>query len=156
VILTRKEELLVEAVRALPPEAAEKVMSWARGLADLAKGKPVESSDAWAGEDLPDARAASMRNFEEREAGQGVEVRLAGDRSSMESPGGVPKLSACGSSPVGADLAAPPAQLAARALSVPPRRSCRGRNHASRNPERIRKRKSRRGGHECPRQPLQG
>jgi TolB-like protein len=30
VILTRKEELLVEAVRALPPEAAEKVMSWAK------------------------------------------------------------------------------------------------------------------------------
>lgn len=59
-ILTRKEELLVETVRALPPEAAEKVMSWASGLAEPAKGKPVEWSDAWTDEDLADATAASL------------------------------------------------------------------------------------------------
>jgi hypothetical protein len=70
VILTRQEELLVETVRTLPPEAADKVMSWAGGLADLAKGKRVEWSDTWIDEDLADARAASLRSFEQRETGR--------------------------------------------------------------------------------------
>lgn len=65
--LTEKEARLVQALRALPPDAADKVVAWATQLSDLAKSGAVEWSDTWTDEDLRDARAASLRNFEERE-----------------------------------------------------------------------------------------
>jgi hypothetical protein len=69
--LNEKEELLVRTLRALPPETAEKVMTWASQLSDLASGRPVEWSDTWTGQDLEDARAASLRNFDEQESALG-------------------------------------------------------------------------------------
>ena len=66
-VLTAKEESLVQSLRALPPEAADQVIAWTRQLAELAQGRPVEWSDSWSDEDLRDAQAASVRNFDERE-----------------------------------------------------------------------------------------
>ena len=68
--LTENEERLVQALRALPPEAAEKVITWATQMSDLANGKSVEWSDAWTEEDLEDVRRAPLGNFDEREAGR--------------------------------------------------------------------------------------
>ena len=67
--LTEKEELLVQALRALPPEAADKLITWATQLNDLAQGRRVEWSDTWTKEDLDDATSASLGNFDERESG---------------------------------------------------------------------------------------
>ena len=67
IVLTDKEEQLVQAVRTLPPDVAERMMTWAGRLAELAKGQPVDWSGSWSDEDLADATAASLRNFEERE-----------------------------------------------------------------------------------------
>ena len=69
-ILTENEERLVQAVRALPPEAAEKVIVWATQLRDLANGKSVDWSDTWTDDDLKDATKASLDNFNDRETGQ--------------------------------------------------------------------------------------
>ena len=66
-VLTAKEESLVRSLRTLPPEAADQVMDWTTQLAQLAQGRPVEWSDSWTAEDLRDAQAASVRNFDERE-----------------------------------------------------------------------------------------
>jgi hypothetical protein len=65
--LTEREERLVQALRALPPDAADKVVTWATQLSDLARSGAVEWSDTWTEEDLQDARAASLTNLEERE-----------------------------------------------------------------------------------------
>jgi hypothetical protein len=67
IVLTDKEEQLVQAVRSLPPDVAEQMMTWAARLADLANGQPVDWSESWSDEDLADATATSLRNFEERE-----------------------------------------------------------------------------------------
>jgi hypothetical protein len=67
IVLTDKEEQLVQAVRNLPPDVAEQMMTWAARLVDLANGQPVDWSDSWSDEDLADATTASLRNFEERE-----------------------------------------------------------------------------------------
>ena len=66
-VLTAQEESLIDVVRALPPDEAGKVLSWARQLSDLAGGRTVEWSDTWTDEDLADASAASLRRFEEQE-----------------------------------------------------------------------------------------
>jgi hypothetical protein len=68
--LTEREERLVQALRALPPDAADKVVTWATQLSDLARSGAVEWSDTWTDEDIRDARAASFANFEEREPEQ--------------------------------------------------------------------------------------
>jgi hypothetical protein len=69
--LTENEERLVQALRSLPPEAAEKVFIWATQLSELANGGTVDRSDTWTDEDLQDAGRASLSNFEEGEAGRG-------------------------------------------------------------------------------------
>lgn len=66
-VLSAQEESLIGAVRALPPEEVGKVLNWARQLADLAGGRPVEWSDSWTDEDLADATAAAMQRFEDCE-----------------------------------------------------------------------------------------
>lgn len=68
--LSENEEHLVQVLRALPPEAAEKVIVWATQLRDLANGKSVDWSDTWTREDLDDASKASLGNFDKREIGQ--------------------------------------------------------------------------------------
>jgi len=66
-VLSASEESLINVVRALPPEEARKVLSWAQQLADLGCERVVEWSDSWSEEDLTDARAASLRWFDEQE-----------------------------------------------------------------------------------------
>jgi hypothetical protein len=66
-LLTEREERLVQTIRALPEGAADQIMTWASRLADLSQGKPLEWSDSWTEEDLRDATASSLRRFEEVE-----------------------------------------------------------------------------------------
>jgi hypothetical protein len=67
ITLSENEERLVEALRALPPDAADQVMGWATRLRDLANGKSVDWSDTWTEEDLADVQRASFSRFDERE-----------------------------------------------------------------------------------------
>ena len=66
-VLSVQEEWLINVVRALPPEEAEKVLNWANQLAGLAQGREIEWSDTWTDEDLAEATAESVRRFEEQE-----------------------------------------------------------------------------------------
>ena len=66
-VLSAQEESLISVVRALPPEEAEKVLDWARQLANLAGGSAIEWSDAWTDEDLAEATAAAVQRFEDQE-----------------------------------------------------------------------------------------
>jgi hypothetical protein len=68
-VLNAKEEQLVETVRALPQATADQIIQWAARLSELAEGKPIDWSDSWSEEDLRDARAASLQNFEGLEPG---------------------------------------------------------------------------------------
>jgi hypothetical protein len=65
--LSENEERLVEALRALPPAAADQVITWTTRLRDLANGRSFDWSDTWTQEDLADAQRASISNFDERE-----------------------------------------------------------------------------------------
>ena len=65
--LTEKEESLVQSLRALPVETADQVIGWTSQLAQLANGRLVEWSDAWTRDDLLDASAVSLRNFEDQD-----------------------------------------------------------------------------------------
>jgi hypothetical protein len=67
ITLSENEERLVEALRALPPNAADQVITWTTRLRDLANGKNVDWSDTWTEEDLEDVRRASLSRFDERE-----------------------------------------------------------------------------------------
>jgi fido (protein-threonine AMPylation protein) len=68
ILLTEKEEQLVETIRVLPAGTTDQILLWASQLADLAAGQPIDWSDAWSDEDLRDATAASVRNLEESES----------------------------------------------------------------------------------------
>ena len=70
-VLSAQEESLVSVVRALPPDEAERVLDWARQLADLAGGRTVQWSDSWTDEDVADATAAAVRRFEDPEREEG-------------------------------------------------------------------------------------
>jgi hypothetical protein len=63
-LLSEKEERLVEAVRKLPPDAADSVVTWAERLAILAASGPIDWSDTWTEEDLADFQRASLANFD--------------------------------------------------------------------------------------------
>ena len=67
VVLSAKEESLINVVRMLPPGEAGKVLIWAQQLADLAGGRHVDWSDSWSDDDLRDATAASLERFEKQE-----------------------------------------------------------------------------------------
>ena len=67
-VLSAREESLISVVRSLPPDEAGKVLGWACQLADLASGPVLQWSDSWTEEDLADATAAVLRNFETQEA----------------------------------------------------------------------------------------
>lgn len=66
-LLSLEEEALVKVVRALPPQEAKKVLTWASQLADLSQGREIEWYDSWTDQDLADATAASVSRFEEQE-----------------------------------------------------------------------------------------
>lgn len=57
----------MEALRALPPDAVDQVITWTTRLRDLADGRSVNWADTWSDEDLADARRASLSSFDERE-----------------------------------------------------------------------------------------
>ena len=65
--LSENEARFVEALRALPPGAADRVVAWTVRLRDLAAGKDVDWSDTWTKEDLADARRASLSSFDQME-----------------------------------------------------------------------------------------
>jgi hypothetical protein len=65
--LSENEERFAEALRALPPAAADQVIAWTTMLRELADGRSVDWSDTWTEEDLADAQRASLSNFDERE-----------------------------------------------------------------------------------------
>jgi hypothetical protein len=67
ITLSESEERLVKALRALPPNAADQVITWTTRLRDLANGKNVAWSDTWTEEDLADVQRASLSRFDERE-----------------------------------------------------------------------------------------
>jgi hypothetical protein len=69
ITLSENEERLVEALRTLPPAAADSVITWATQLSDLVKGRTVDWSDTWTDEDLVDLQRASLANFDARESG---------------------------------------------------------------------------------------
>lgn len=60
--------LIIQVVRALSPEEAKKVLTWANQLADLARAREIEWSDTRTDEDVVEAAAASVRRFEEQES----------------------------------------------------------------------------------------
>ena len=66
-VLSAQDESLISVVRALPPAEAGKVLDWARQLADLAGGRPIQWSDSWNDEDLADATAAAVGRFDDQE-----------------------------------------------------------------------------------------
>jgi hypothetical protein len=66
-VLTAKEELLVNKLRTLPESAADSMLLWASQLAELAQGMPLQWSDEWTEEDMEESRARSLQIFEQRE-----------------------------------------------------------------------------------------
>ena len=62
---SENEERLVEALRALPPDAADQMITWATRLRELSAGRDVDWSDTWTDEDLADAQRASWSGFDE-------------------------------------------------------------------------------------------
>ena len=66
-VLTTQEKSLISVVRALPLDEAAKVLDWARHLADLGAGRPVDWSDAWTDEDRADAARSSFSHFADLE-----------------------------------------------------------------------------------------
>jgi hypothetical protein len=70
ITLSENEERLVEALRALPPDAAEQVITWTTRLRELSAGRDVDWSDTWTDEDLADAQRASLSGFDEQERGE--------------------------------------------------------------------------------------
>jgi len=66
-MLAENEEHLVEALRALPPDVADHVITWVSRLRDLGNGRSVDWSDTWTEEDVSDARSASLSTLDERE-----------------------------------------------------------------------------------------
>ena len=66
-MLSVQEESLIQVIRSLPAQGADKVLDWARQLADLPGGHLKEWSDSWSDEDLAEATAAAVRNFEDAE-----------------------------------------------------------------------------------------
>jgi hypothetical protein len=67
ITLNENEERLVEALRSLPPDAVDQVITWTTRLRDLANGRNIDWSDTWTKEDLVDAQRASLSRFDEME-----------------------------------------------------------------------------------------
>ena len=66
-VLSASEESLISLVRTLPPVEADKILDWARQLADLAGERPIDWADSWSAEDLTEATAAAVRRLEDQE-----------------------------------------------------------------------------------------
>jgi hypothetical protein len=66
--LSAREEVLLEAFRRLPPDAAEELSALAQRLAALAPGTTIDWSDSWSDDDLQEFSAASLRRARGRRA----------------------------------------------------------------------------------------
>jgi hypothetical protein len=64
---SENEERLVAALRALPPDTADQVITWTTRLRELSAGRDVDWSDTWTDEDLADAQRAPLSGFDEQE-----------------------------------------------------------------------------------------
>ena len=62
--LNRREELLLEAFRRLPPAAADELSALAQRLATLGPRSSIDWSDSWSDSDLEEFTAASIRRLE--------------------------------------------------------------------------------------------
>lgn len=65
--ISEREEVLLEAFRRLPPDAAVELSSLAQRLAALAPGTTIDWSDSWSDADLREFTAASLRRLEAEE-----------------------------------------------------------------------------------------
>ena len=65
--VSAKEEVLLDAFRRLPPDAAAELSALAQRLATLAPGTTIDWSDSWSEADLQDFTAASLRRHDAEE-----------------------------------------------------------------------------------------
>jgi len=65
--LSKREIGFVEALRRLPPAAAEELTALAERLASLPPSSRLDWSDAWSDSDLREFTAESVRRLEEDE-----------------------------------------------------------------------------------------
>jgi hypothetical protein len=65
--ISAREEVLLEAFRRLPPDAAVELSALAQRLAALAPGTMIDWSDSWSDADLREFTAASLRRLETEE-----------------------------------------------------------------------------------------
>ncbi|MEP7352698.1 MAG: hypothetical protein ABI824_05655 [Acidobacteriota bacterium] len=66
-VLTAKEESLINAVRSLPSAETDRMLTWAHQLLDLANGRQLEWADSWSDEDLKDATVDALRRLDRQE-----------------------------------------------------------------------------------------
>jgi hypothetical protein len=66
-VISAREEVLLEAFRRLPPDAAVELSALAQRLAALAPGTTVDWSDSWSDADLREFTAASLIRLEAEE-----------------------------------------------------------------------------------------
>ena len=65
--MSAREEVLLEAFRRLPPDAAVELSALAQRLAALAPGTKIDWSDSWSDADLREFTTASLRRLEAEE-----------------------------------------------------------------------------------------
>jgi hypothetical protein len=65
--ISAREEVLLEAFRRLPPDAAVELSALAQRLAALAPGMTIDWADSWSDADLQEFTAASLRRLEAEE-----------------------------------------------------------------------------------------
>jgi hypothetical protein len=70
-----QEEVLLDAFRRLPPDAAAERSALAQRLAALAPDTKIDWSDSWSDADLQEFTAASLRRFEAEEEEVSGETR---------------------------------------------------------------------------------
>ena len=65
--ISPREEVLLEAFRRLPPDAANELSDLVQRLATLTPGTKIDWSDSWSDTDLREYTAASLKRFEDEE-----------------------------------------------------------------------------------------
>lgn len=65
--ISAREEVLLEAFRRLPPDAAAELTALTERLAAVSPGKPINWSDSWSDADLQEFTAASLARLDEEE-----------------------------------------------------------------------------------------
>jgi hypothetical protein len=73
--ISAREEVLLEAFRRLPPDAAAELSALTQRLAALAPDTTIDWSDSWSDADLQEFTVASLRRFEAEEEDESGETR---------------------------------------------------------------------------------